>query len=454
MNQTVHSEHDRIKFILSYANIFTLCFSVLYSTLLLWGYVNRLLNHTEIRLFPIYFSIIVPVLFLTSYILNLKNYSNLSKLILIPTILVLNFIAGLWWGFDLPSLIISYLFCIVILTLTSHTKENIIYISILITSIFVGTYLRAVLNIESSWHESQFGMNDIVEFSIMFIFITFILMKFNDEQNKTLKRAQRAESVLIKERDILEIKVREKTKEIKHLQMEEISKMYHLIEFGKLSSGLYHDLITPIQTMSLHIEKLVHENRVTDDNIHRTILNVKHTHERLSIMLENIRKQISIKIENERFNLVSEMTDLISLVKNNYFKNNVTIELKYENILELIITTKKSILNHVVLNLISNAYEACLEDRSVNDKEDYKIEIIVGKHGENIFVSVTDNGIGIEEDDLNKIFEHFYSNKKHHDKQNCGIGLSSSKYYTEKYLNGKIYVESEKNLGTTMHLLF
>jgi signal transduction histidine kinase len=297
-----------------------------------------------------------------AYYLNLKNKSQLSKLILITAILTLNFIAGVNWGFDLPSILLSYVFCIVILALTSKVKENIIYNTVLIISIFIGYYLRQYLNIEKSWYTSGFYINDIIEFSIIFICISFLLIKFNTEQNKTLNRALRVENILRKERDDLEKIVLEKTKEIKQIQIEEVSKMYHLIEFGKLSSGLYHDLITPIQTMNLYIEKLTEEHLVDDSKFSKVILNIKNTHEKLTIMLQNIRKQIGLKIEDEEFDLKEEIVDLINLVKNNYFKNNININIYSENFASKKLTTKKSILNHIVLNLISNAYEACVQD--------------------------------------------------------------------------------------------
>ncbi len=447
------SELSRIKFILSYANIFTLCFSLLYSVLLLWSHFVIYLSNKDLDIFPIYLSVIIPVIFLIAYYLNLKNKCNLSKFILISTILSLNFIAGISWGFDLPSILLSYIFCIVILSLTSNNKENVIYHLFLISSILIGHYLRIYLNVEKSWHGSIFGINDIVEFMIMFIFISFLLIKFNQEQNKTLNRALRVENILRKERNNLEKIVQDKTNIIKQIQIEEISKMYHMIEFGKLSSGLYHDLITPIQTMNLYIEKLTAEHLVDDSQFSKIILNIKNTHEKLTLMLQNIRKQISLKVEDEEFYLKDEVIDLINLVKNNYFKHGVSLTIEYNNYKDKKLLTKKSILNHIILNLISNAYEACIEDKKINKKDNYEICVILGQHENKNYVSIVDNGIGIESKNLIKIFDNFYSSKNK-DRQNCGVGLSSSKYYAEKYLNGKIFVESEYGVGTTMTVLF
>ena len=403
MNHIHTAEKDRIKFILSYANIFTLCFSVLYSVLLLLSHLKNILYDKKLELFPIFLIILIPLIFTSAYILNLKDKTNSSKVILISTILIINMYAGIWWGFDLPSILLSYLFCIVIIALTSKPLENAIYVFLLIFSIFIGHFLRIKFFIQTTWHNSGFYINDIIEFSIMFIFISFLLIKFNQEQNKTLNRALRVENILSKERDELEQTVKEKTREIKQMQMEEISKMYHLIEFGKLSSGLYHDLITPIQTMSLHIERLTRDDMVIDDKLHKTILNVKNTHEKLTGMLQNIRKQIGFKLEDEKFNLVTEVNELVGLVKNNYFKNDVEITVEYDSILEQIIHTKKSIINHIILNLISNAYEACLQDKVAHNKEKYEVNVLLGKHGLKNYVSITDNGIGIQAENLDLI---------------------------------------------------
>jgi signal transduction histidine kinase len=274
----------------------------------------------------------------------------------------------------------------------------------------------------------------------MIIFISFILTKFNLEQNKTLNRALRVESVLRKERKGLEATLEEKTKEIKHMQMEEISKMYHLIEFGKLSSGLYHDLITPIQTMNLYIEKLSEEHLINDSKFSKVVLNIKNTHEKLSSMLQNIRKQISLNIHDEEFDMVTETKDLINLLKNDYFKHGVEIVLHAEGTQSHVLHTKKAIVNHIVLNLISNAYEACLQDMDMNQKDSYTVNVSLGRHLGKYYISVTDNGIGIKHENLKNIFSNFYTTKtEQKEKQNCGIGLSSAKYYAEKYLGGNIF---------------
>ncbi len=452
MNNTVNNEKDRSKLILCYTNIFFLGLSFLYSILLIYAHIFPRDQVVKNNLFPLFFGILIPVLFLISYKLNLKGFLKESKTLSMSIILIINFYTGIKWGFDLPSILISYIFCIVVLSLISKTKEVIIYLSIIISSIFIGNYTHNNLTNKLTWYDSGLYTNDIIEFSIMFIFIAFILIKFNKEQNKILTRTIRTENILRKERDDLENTVREKTEEIKQIQMEELSKIYHLIEFSKLSSGLYHDLMTPVQTMNIYIEKLTNDNLIHDSKFSKIIFNMKNTHEKLISMIQNIKKQIDFKVKDEKINLVSEINELINLVKNNYFKNDVTIN--YEPLEKIhILDTKRSVLNHILLNLVSNSYEACIQDKDINNKNEYFIKIISGKNKNKNknYISVIDNGIGIKNENISKIFNDFYSSKN---KNNCGIGLSSSKYFLEKYLNGKILIESEYSIGTTMTILF
>ncbi len=450
MNTVPNTEKDRSRLILCYTNVFLLGLSFLYTTLLIYSYLFQSNQEIRANLFPILFGLLIPVLFFISYYLNIKNQTNISKIISMGTILIVNFYTGVKWGFDLPSVLMSYLFSIVILSLTSKPKEISIFLIIIISSILTGNYLHNHLENTLTWYGSGFYIGDIIEFSVMFIFIAFILIKFNKEQNKTLTRALRTENILKQERDNLEKMVKEKTQEIKQIQMEELSKIYHLIEFSKLSSGLYHDLMTPIQTMNLYIERLTDDNLIHDSKFSKIIFNMKDTHEKLTLMIQNIKKQINLKIKDEKTNLIMEINDLINLVKNNYLKNGININ--YEALEKIhILNTKKSILNHILLNLISNAYEACLQDRDINNKDEYYINIISGKNKNKNYISIIDNGIGIKNENLSKIFDDFYSSK---DKGNCGIGLSSAKYFLEKYLNGKILIESEYKNGTTMTILF
>ena len=94
-------------------------------------------------------------------------------------------------------------------------------------------------------------------------------------------------------------------------------------------------------------------------------------------------------------------------------------------------------LNQVITNLVNNAVKFTKEG-----------SITVGYTSDenNVYITVTDTGIGIPPEEQNLIFDRFY--KKHDDIQGAGIGLSLCKNIVEHY-GGVLSVASEVGKGTT-----
>ena len=98
------------------------------------------------------------------------------------------------------------------------------------------------------------------------------------------------------------------------------------------------------------------------------------------------------------------------------------------------------ILNNLIQNVISHS------------RAD-KIEIALAKKNHNMEITVTDNGIGIEKEDLEHIFERLYKCDKGRSEKGSGLGLSIVHQLVEK-MNGTITAESTQGNGTTFILLF
>jgi signal transduction histidine kinase len=80
-----------------------------------------------------------------------------------------------------------------------------------------------------------------------------------------------------------------------------------------------------------------------------------------------------------------------------------------------------------------------------------QLKLILLKEDGKVIISVSDNGIGIDEKDLPHIFDRFYRAEKSRSKENVsgyGLGLSIAKKIVELH-NGLISVKSEKGKGTT-----
>ena len=81
------------------------------------------------------------------------------------------------------------------------------------------------------------------------------------------------------------------------------------------------------------------------------------------------------------------------------------------------------------------------------------ITVVAKSEGANVFVEIADTGIGIPEDDLDKVFEEFYraENARTTERDGTGLGLSFARHVIERHA-GRIWVESNPGKGSTFNL--
>jgi signal transduction histidine kinase len=99
-------------------------------------------------------------------------------------------------------------------------------------------------------------------------------------------------------------------------------------------------------------------------------------------------------------------------------------------------------IHRAVLNLVGNALDACQE------REDSRVTVAIERNSEGVVLQVIDNGIGIPESDLQKIFSLFESSKG---SRGTGLGLPVSLKIAKEH-GGNLSVESAVGTGTTFTL--
>ncbi len=140
-------------------------------------------------------------------------------------------------------------------------------------------------------------------------------------------------------------------------------------------------------------------------------------------------------------NINKIIKDIYENQKERAVKNNVEIKLELnENLCNSDFDHKR--ISDSLLNIVGNAIEAC-EDLD-NSVVTLKTDIIKNQ----IYIEISDNGIGIPEDVQPKIFEPFFSTKG---SQGTGLGLPIAKKTIEEH-NGKLTIQSEEDVGTTFKI--
>ncbi len=129
--------------------------------------------------------------------------------------------------------------------------------------------------------------------------------------------------------------------------------------------------------------------------------------------------------------------DTLNIISSTLINKNIKIETKFENSCEIEIN--KNEVMHVLLNIIKNA-EDILSDNKVNDPW---IKITSSIVDDKCLIEIEDNGGGIDEDIMGKVFDPYFSTKD--EKNGTGLGLYMSKVIIEDHCKGRLEVKNTGN---------
>lgn len=214
-------------------------------------------------------------------------------------------------------------------------------------------------------------------------------------------------------------------------------------------NNMTHEFKTPISTISLAAQML------NDDSVRKSPAMLQHAASIINDETKRLRFQVEKVLQMSMFDKKKatvrlQETDANSVIYNiiNTFKLKVEryggtlrANLDAENALVMV---DEMHFTNVIFNLLDNAVKY--------RREDVPLELSVTTRdisGDQLEITVADNGIGIRREDLKKIFERFY--RVHtgnlHDVKGFGLGLAYVKKMVE-VLGGRITAESEINVGT------
>jgi PAS domain S-box-containing protein len=228
-----------------------------------------------------------------------------------------------------------------------------------------------------------------------------------------------------------DITERKRTEEIIHRQDK-------LAAVGQLAAGVAHEIRNPLTSMRGYTEFLSLDE--TDPQRKEFLDIILDEIERVNNIVEEFMVLAKPKaIELEEKNIIPVIKNVVSLLEFEARKRNVRLHLEcQEEIIQ--VECDENRLKQVFLNFIKNGIEAM---PSGGD-----LIVRTSVNNQNVQISIQDTGIGISEEKLKKLGEPFYTTKKNGN----GLGLMVSFKIIESH-NGRVYVESELNKGTTFNIL-
>jgi PAS domain S-box len=212
-------------------------------------------------------------------------------------------------------------------------------------------------------------------------------------------------------------------------------------------ANISHEIRTPLNSV-VGFSNLLLANDVTRELKEEYIEHINHNSEKLLQIIGDIidlsrleSSQIEITYEEASVNgIVNEVIDEArQIIKRNEKSIILNVKNLFEDNTDLVFTDKvwlKRVLNH----LMDNAIKFTL---------DGSIEFLYSKENENLIFKISDTGIGIKKENLNRIFEEFRQEIDGHRRpfEGLGIGLTLAKEVVER-MGGKISVQSEKGIGS------
>lgn len=341
------------------------------------------------------------------------------------------------WSFVLPMTQLFFAVLLVISGVLLSARSALIVTFGLAFYVLLLSYMQTsgYLHPNTGWLNQDLQMGDSVIFAACLLIIGLVSWLANREIDNSLARARRSEAELEQERDQLEIKVVERTRQLEQAQMQRVMELQRLAEFGRLSAGLLHDVASPLTVASLNLKELGSKSH--SQLLSRAVQSLQY----IERFLDAARKQLKSQGNVTEFVVSKELEQVLSILKHRAREEMVTIKLDAPKHYRLTADPVK--FNQVMANLILNGIEAY--EGAKTEKRELLIKL--DREKDWIKISVIDHGRGLNKDQIEHIFEPFYTTKAE-GRNNMGIGLVTVKKVVETDFLGRIKVTSSKRNGT------
>lgn len=211
-----------------------------------------------------------------------------------------------------------------------------------------------------------------------------------------------------------------------------------------LSAGVAHEIKNPLASIDIHIQLLKKQidklNGESAENLNNLVEVVKEEIDRLNSIVQDFLFAVRpMNLSMSRENINDLVKELVEFLKFEFTRANIEVTLELGEELPPVAVDPKY-LKQALLNIMKNAIEAIHESGEIRVKTE---ETSDG----NVMVHIMDNGEGIPEGSISKIFEPYYTTRK----SGTGLGLVIV-YKIIQELGGNIHVNSKQGEGTVFSI--
>ena len=208
-----------------------------------------------------------------------------------------------------------------------------------------------------------------------------------------------------------------------------------LASMGEMMANIAHQWRQPLNELSIMLFKLKEaaQNQLAE-KFESSYEDCKRIIKEMSQTIEDFRNFFDANLEKERFLPSVSIRNAIKMIQGTYEKEDIKIELNLKSESEIL--GFNSYLSQALIILLANAKDAV---KDINNKKIVKISM--DKDDKFVVITVSDNGGGVKDEIMDKIFEPYFTTK--HPSLGTGIGLYMLKMIIEK-MDGSVSVKNDK----------
>lgn len=228
--------------------------------------------------------------------------------------------------------------------------------------------------------------------------------------------------------------------EIKNMiETDRLEEIKIMLQVGKFSFNILHDLINPITGLALYLES------IDDEQLKRNLKPIFDANGEIRDFLKTFQNTVDEPDKTEYVDIEKVIKSSMVLIQHKAMKHNVVLNFS-RNISGLKVKMIRLSLYQILLNLIGNSIDSFQNhpDQIKFKNERKSVTINLSENVNNYRLTVSDNGSGIKNETLNKIFEKNFTTKE----RGFGIGLNTVKNIVEDQIKGEMKVKTKWSEGT------
>lgn len=214
----------------------------------------------------------------------------------------------------------------------------------------------------------------------------------------------------------------------------------------ELIANISHDLKTPITSIRGYVEGIQDGVANTKDKFNHYLETIHTKAKYMNRLIDELFLYSKLDLKSEPFHFESVsfvpfMIDYIDEIRLELVEEQVLIELSVQEPVQAKVAIDRDKMIRVINNIIFNSLK-------YRNKEKCVIQVLVKSEEENVMVSFCDNGPGVPEDELSKIFQRFYRSDLSRNSQTggSGLGLAIAAQIIKTH-GGRIWAESSTGQG-------